>query len=156
VSFYPFIVLFYFLLLFIMHMFIVSILPAYKWLPPFAADVQIKLHMLYCTGIVNAMLVSVRELQNDREDNQQNVQPIVQGRERIAIARLVLFCPLANYLRKPTGHHYLKVYLERRGFKNLFCLSGGQSLPATNTLVHYTQTRGHRRLKISFIFIIEK
>jgi len=98
----------------------------------------------------------VRELQNDREDNQQNVQPIVQGRERIAIARLVLFCPLANYLRKPTGRHYLKVYLERRGFKNLFCLSGGQSLPATNTLVHYTQTRGHRRLKISFIFIIEK
>jgi len=25
--------------LFIMHMFIVLILPAYKWLPPFAADV---------------------------------------------------------------------------------------------------------------------
>jgi len=64
VSFYPFIVLFYFLLLFIMHMFVVSILPAYKWLPPFAADVQIKLHVLYCTGIVNAMRVSVRELQN--------------------------------------------------------------------------------------------
>ena len=36
---YPFIVLFYFVLLFIMHMFIVLILRAYKWLPPFAADV---------------------------------------------------------------------------------------------------------------------
>jgi len=34
-----FIVLFYFVLLLIMHMFIVLILPAYKWLPPFAADV---------------------------------------------------------------------------------------------------------------------
>ena len=34
-----FIVLFYFVLFFIMDMFIVLILPAYKWLPPFAADV---------------------------------------------------------------------------------------------------------------------
>jgi len=33
------VVLFYFVSLFIMHMFIVLILPAYKWLPPFAADV---------------------------------------------------------------------------------------------------------------------
>ena len=33
--------LFYFVLLFIMHMFTVLILPAYrpKWIPPFAADV---------------------------------------------------------------------------------------------------------------------
>ena len=38
-SFYPFIVLFYFVLLFIMHMLTVLTLPAYKWLPPFAADV---------------------------------------------------------------------------------------------------------------------
>ena len=34
-----YIVLFHFVLLFITHMFIVLILPAYKWLPPFAADV---------------------------------------------------------------------------------------------------------------------
>jgi len=40
-SFYLFIVLFYFVLLFIMHMFVVLILPAYKWLPLFAADVKI-------------------------------------------------------------------------------------------------------------------
>jgi len=37
-----FIVSFYFVLLFIMHMFVVLILPAYKWLPLFAADVKIK------------------------------------------------------------------------------------------------------------------